>query len=173
MGGVLATQIANPYTLYSLNIILQYSPVFWFIMDPVGLFQHLLSVRGVAFATVAILLINLVARKLRVSLKQRAFKAQNGVAEPVWLPQKYYLRGFDTGWDQVKAQKNRRLLEIINDRFNIVGRETFKLRLMNRVFAVTMDPENLKTILVTQQKNWHFNMQRKIGFELLLGTGKC
>ncbi|UNI23334.1 hypothetical protein JDV02_009162 [Purpureocillium takamizusanense] len=60
-----------------------------------------------------------------------------------------------------------RLLQL----FERAGTNTLQLHLVGRHTHITIEPENIQTILATDQKKWNLTSQRKGGLHPLLGKG--
>lgn len=78
------------------------------------------------------------------------------------------------GWDFIqatkKAVKTNTFLELHRKRFLRNG-TTIKFKALNRVFISTIEPENLKTIMASNFKDWNLTDTRKRAFVPLFGEG--
>lgn len=105
--------------------------------------------------------------------KQRqALKEKFGVQEAIQLPQSRFLRGLDTAQASLKAIEEHRFLALLDKYFQHSNRTTLQFYNAGRHMHMTIDPQNLRVIHLTEHKKWQFNRRRKAGFSLLLGKGE-
>lgn len=76
------------------------------------------------------------------------------------------------GWKQLseslKAYKHHKLLQRSAERFERLG-NIIRTKVLFDHLLITIEPENLKTVLATKHKDWNLPDQRKKGFLQLLG----
>lgn len=87
------------------------------------------------------------------------------------FPTKDPILGLDRFFEVKKAFEERRGLESICKRFDIMGLNTFESLGMGRRIIVTIEPENIKHILATDFKNFGFGRRRIADFLPFLGPG--
>jgi hypothetical protein len=102
-----------------------------------------------------------------VSVKR--FQKANGCKPPHCIPQSECILGWGVFKEQVASAKLKKRLETGMKRYAANG-NTFKLSMMGIEFFNTIEPENLKTILASNFKDYNLS-RRSLAFGPLLGDG--
>ncbi|KAI1170323.1 cytochrome P450 alkane hydroxylase-like protein [Nemania sp. FL0916] len=122
-------------------------------------------------SALAALLLGVVAsRLLLTTISRRRFSAQHHCGAP---RSRYPHRdpfGVDFVRAQVKALREKRLLDQIHDNHVRLG-TTFTARAFTQPFVATTDPENIKTVLATRFKDYAIGSVRAPRLSALLGKG--
>ena len=78
------------------------------------------------------------------------------------------------GWkllsQNLAAYKRHQLLQCVADRYGRLG-HTFRTKILFDNVVMTIEPENLKTVLATEFKSWNLPDSRNTAFRPLLGHG--
>ncbi|MCJ1250812.1 hypothetical protein MMC30_008040 [Trapelia coarctata] len=104
------------------------------------------------------------ARRRRM-IKEHGCKPVNRL--PSWDP----LFGLDIFLQTLGNLKNKNLLATTQSRFREMGVTTFQLKLVGQDIYMTVEPENLKTVMSLQFKNFGLGSRRISSFLPLLGEG--
>ncbi|TAQ83964.1 hypothetical protein B7494_g7712 [Chlorociboria aeruginascens] len=121
-----------------------------------------------AIASIAFLVIYL-AKYITSSISASRFKQKHGCEPIARLPQSERILGLGLYRTLRQSSKNKVVLEKAKQRYDGVG-NTWECRLLGRRFVNTIEPENIKTILATNFKD--FGLGKRIeGFGALLGAG--
>ncbi|KAK7749847.1 Protein kinase alk2 [Cytospora paraplurivora] len=117
-----------------------------------------------------VLLLVLISRKVIDAVARRRISAENG-CKPIhnWYRHRDPL-GLDFVFAQVKAFREKRLLDQINDNHVALG-TTFAGRAFTQPFIATIDPENIKTVLAARFKDYAIGAVRAPRLGRLLGRG--
>ena len=83
--------------------------------------------------------------------------------DPIW--------GFGTFRETMKALKEHRLLELGYKRWKAIGANSFKINTLGTPLIITLEPENIKTVLALDFKNFTLGKPRKTAFLPFLGSG--
>lgn len=130
-----------------------------------GLIDHPL-----AFIAAGALLSYIIFSRVQLYLSRRNLIRQNG-CEP--CPKRYNKERI-VGWDVLKEdvvnQKERKMLERLQERFQKMGVNTFLTKMLYMPMIATCEPDNVKTILSLKFKDYSFG-NRKVAFAPLLGDG--
>ncbi len=112
--------------------------------------------------------------QVTVGVSQRRIIKENGCKPMKSSPELNSWADSVVGWklflENAKAFKEHRLLEHIQGRFQRNGC-TFRNRLLTTQIYVTAEPENLKTMLALNFKDWSLPDRRKAAFLPVLGAG--
>ncbi|KAI4209997.1 MAG: hypothetical protein LQ351_007104 [Letrouitia transgressa] len=81
-----------------------------------------------------------------------------------------YIFGWRNFWENLAANKNHELLNLIHRRNQKYG-TVYSLKVANMSIVSTTEPEILKTVLATNFKDWNLPDVRKAAFNPLLGKG--
>jgi len=81
------------------------------------------------------------------------------------------LFGLDFFYSTYKALKAHRALENIATHFWLHGANTVQINVLGKTFVSTIEPENLKSVLAKDFKNWRVGNERKKVLGPLLGEG--
>ena len=108
--------------------------------------------------------------RLALYLRRRAFKKQHGCKPCPHTYNKDPFLGWDSIQESIREAKNRSLLARHRIRFLSQNTNTFYTRQVNMPIIVTMEPENIKTVLSLRFKDYSLG-NRKIAFGPLLGDG--
>ena len=79
-------------------------------------------------------------------------------------------QGISTIFENRRYFKAHKILERSLRRFREIG-PTFEIKILNRSFRITIEPENLKQIQSVQFKNWSLGHERNTTFRTFLGEG--
>ncbi|KAM3079541.1 hypothetical protein ACMFMG_005960 [Clarireedia jacksonii] len=111
----------------------------------------------------------LIVDRITKYVSKKRFQKANGCKPPRHYPQSERILGWGVFKEQVNSAKLKTRLETGFKRYAANG-NTFKLSMMGIDFFNTIEPENLKTILATNFKDYNLST-RSIAFEPLLGPG--
>jgi cytochrome P450 len=128
--------------------------------------QHPLLLYFAAFAFVAFIAVN----RFNLYLARRRLINDNGCKPCPYVFNKDPILGLDVLRDNLKNSKNRRVLEGNRDRLKKFNSNTFHSRIIHMPVIVTVEPENIKTILSLKFKDYSFGARQET-FEPLLGNG--
>jgi hypothetical protein len=133
-------------------------------MPSYSLFTVVVSSAAVLYA------ITVVYRQINLYFARRRFQLENG-CEPL---QKYYplkdpIFGIDGMFETLAAAKEQRLLERANNNYKKYG-NTFASKLFRQRVIVTIEPQNVKTVLSLRFKDFGIG-NREVSFGKLLGQG--
>ncbi|RFU35090.1 hypothetical protein B7463_g1226, partial [Scytalidium lignicola] len=117
----------------------------------------------------AVLVVLYCSKQIAKYLETRRFEKAHGCKPCKQLPQSERILGWGLFRIQVKAAKDKKLLETSFNRYETVG-NTWSAVLMGRHFINTRDPEIIKTILATNFEDWGLG-KRIDSFGPLLGEG--
>lgn len=109
------------------------------------------------------------ARQIVSYVSAARFKRKHGCKSPPRIPQFENIIGFEMFRVQAAAAKNKRILQTAKDRFDTYG-NTWDITVMGKKFINTIEPENIKTILATNFKDYGLG-GRLAAFSPLLGEG--
>ena len=112
--------------------------------------------------------------QLTVGANQRRIIREHG-CKPVkqnseynsWKEKTFGIKAFR---ENFKAFREHRLLETARGRLQRHG-NTLQVHLLRTPLYITIEPENLKTIMATKFKDWNLPDRRKSAFQPLLGDG--
>lgn len=99
----------------------------------------------------------------------RRFQKAHGCKPVHKVPQRERIIGWDMYKTQVKTLKEKRRLKAGYDRYKENG-NTFVLSMMGFQFFNTIEPENIKTLLAVNFKDYDLGA-RRVAFGPLLGEG--
>lgn len=115
------------------------------------------------------LVILVLASKVQNYLEAQAFAQKNGTQPARKLPQWEQWVGIQNVLEMLRAAKNHGILELGLRRYTAMGK-TFETKALGRSFTHTIDPENIKTVLSTNFKDFGVG-QRIDTLGPLLGSG--
>lgn len=115
------------------------------------------------------LLLLVLASKVQNYLEAQAFAQKNGTQPARKLPQWEQWVGIQNVLEMLRAAKNHGILELGLRRYTAMGK-TFETKALGRSFTHTIDPENIKTVLSTNFKDFAVG-QRIDTLGPLLGSG--
>ncbi|KAF8864708.1 putative cytochrome P450 alkane hydroxylase [Acephala macrosclerotiorum] len=116
-----------------------------------------------------VLVIGFLARQLVNYIRVAKFKKLHKCEPETRIPQPERIIGYELYKIQLEASKNKNILEVGRQRY-INNGNTWSAVMMGRKFINTIDPENVKTILATNFKDFGLG-QRQEAFGPLLGQG--
>lgn len=128
--------------------------------------QLLSAYLPVALGCVVILVL---ASKVQNYLEAQAFAQKHGTQPARKLPQWEQWVGIQNVLEMLRAAKNHGILELGLRRYTAMGK-TFETKALGRSFTHTIDPENIKTVLSTNFKDFGVG-QRIDTLGPLLGSG--
>lgn len=128
--------------------------------------QLLSAYLPVALGCLAILVL---ASKVQNYLEAQAFAQKNGTQPARKLPQWEQWVGIQNVLEMLRAARNHGILELGLRRYTAMGK-TFETKALGRSFTHTIDPENIKTVLSTNFKDFAVG-QRIDTLGPLLGSG--
>lgn len=132
-----------------------------------------LSVPALLAVLVVLFLFKRIYWEMTVGAAQRQMIKDHG-CKPVKKHQHKGILGYFFGYDVLKenylAAKVGGFLEVSRLR-NFNGRNTAQIRLLNRDFIFTIEPENVKTILSTKFDDWGMGPLRAKTLEPVFGNG--
>lgn len=112
--------------------------------------------------------------ELTVGASRRRMIQEHGCKPMRPFPEMETLSNSVFGWklmsENLAAYKQHRLLQCSAERFGRLG-NTIRAKIMFHQMFLTIEPENLKTVLATKFKDWNLPDQRKSAFLPLLGSG--
>ncbi|KAF7854577.1 hypothetical protein EAF04_010386 [Stromatinia cepivora] len=111
----------------------------------------------------------LLVHKIKKHVSARRFQKAHGCKPVHKIPQRERIIGWDMYKFQVKNAKEKRRLKAGYDRYKENG-NTYVLSMMGFDFFNTIEPENLKTLLAVNFKDYDFGA-RRVAFSPLLGEG--
>jgi hypothetical protein len=97
---------------------------------------------------VALLICFILSRKLQLALTQRRFAKSHDCKPVKKFPQRDPILGLDWFRAQLDAYKSHKFLEKATQRYEQQG-TTFSGTTIGRVFLLTIDPENIRTLLAS------------------------
>jgi cytochrome P450 len=103
-------------------------------------------------------------------LRRRAMKKQYGCEPCSATYNKDPFLGIDVLRESVQASKDRRFLSMAQNRFKIMKSTTYRSRMTTNPQIITIEPENVKTILSLRFKDYNFG-HRTVAFNPMLGDG--
>lgn len=109
---------------------------------------------------------------VNLSRKRSALAREKGCLPSPLFPQRDRIFGWDVFKQSMAAFKEHRFLELSQNRFRIVGANTFHIVALGRRMYMTIEPENLKVIQAVEFKKWGLGTRRKDAFRPLLGDGR-
>ncbi|KAF2660512.1 cytochrome P450 [Lophiostoma macrostomum CBS 122681] len=115
----------------------------------------------------------IVYTRLNLYLARRRIIKENGCKPCPYVYNKDPFLGLDVLFENIKRAKAHTFLEATLDRLNSFGTNkvnTFHTKLINYPVILTIEPENVKTILSLKFKDYSFGNRQK-GFAPLLGHG--
>lgn len=115
------------------------------------------------------LVILVLASKVQNYLEAQAFAQKNGTQPARKLPQWEQWVGIQNVLEMLRAARNHGILELGLRRYTAMGK-TFETKALGRSFTHTIDPENIKTVLSTNFKDFGVG-QRIDTLGPLLGSG--
>ncbi|KKY30412.1 putative cytochrome p450 alkane [Diaporthe ampelina] len=115
------------------------------------------------------LVILVLASKVQNYLEAQAFAQKNGTQPARKLPQWEQWVGIQNVLEMLRAARNHGILELGLRRYAAMGK-TFETKALGRSFTHTIDPENIKTVLSTNFKDFAVG-QRIDTLGPLLGSG--
>ncbi|KUI61103.1 Cytochrome P450 52A13 [Cytospora mali] len=115
------------------------------------------------------LVVLVIARKVQNYLEIQAFARKNGTQPAKKLPQWEQWVGIQNVLEMLRAAKNHGMLDLGLRRYMALGK-TFEAKALGRSFTHTIDPENIKTVLSTNFKDFGVG-QRIDTLGPLLGSG--
>jgi hypothetical protein len=118
---------------------------------------------------VALLAFIFIARSLASYIATLRFKKAHGCKPPNKIPQFERILGLGLYKEQSEAQKNKRIMETSRKRFADIG-NTWSATMLGQTFFNTIEPENIKTILATNFKDYGLGGRLR-AFGPLLGRG--
>lgn len=116
------------------------------------------------------LVLTLIKRIVSTASARRKFSIENGCAPVLNRYRHKDPLGLDFIFAQVKAFREKRLLDQINDNHAALG-TTFSGRAFTQPFVATTDPENIKTVLAVRFKDYNIGSVRAPRLGPLLGRG--
>ena len=110
-------------------------------------------------------------RHLKTGASRRRFIASNG-CKPLrkWRNKDPFL-GIDFLWDSYRAIKEHRALQMTKDRFDLLGVNTVQVSILRMTVVATVEPENLKSVLASDFRNYSLPDGRKKLLGPVLGEG--
>lgn len=133
----------------------------------------LVSVPTLLAAVTILLILKRLYWELTVGSARRRMIKEHGCQPIKKYPHKGIfgkLFGYDTMSENVRAAKAGHFLETARLR-NFKGRRTVLMRVFRRDFVMTMEPENIKTVLNTKFSDWGLGNLRASTFEPVFGNG--
>jgi hypothetical protein len=130
---------------------------------------HLLKTGG---CLAVVFVLYTLARYIYQYGSRSALRQATGAQPAKHYPQWDRIIGFDMFRDSLSAFREHRMLKRSQERFAIVGGNTFEVLILGRSLIMTLEPENLKVIQALDHKKWHLGERRKTSFKPLLGDGK-
>lgn len=115
------------------------------------------------------LVVLVLAGKVQNYLEAQAFAHKNGTQPARKLPQWEQWVGIQNVLEMLRAARNHGILELGLRRYAAMGK-TFETKALGRSFTHTIDPENIKTVLSTNFKDFAVG-QRIDTLGPLLGSG--
>ena len=112
--------------------------------------------------------------ELTVGASRRRMIEEHGCKPMRSFPEFETLSNSIVGWKLLtgnfKAYGKHKLLEHISQRYERLG-PTVRVKSGFRHITMSIEPENLKTVLSTKFKDWNLAVERKVAFYPLLGYG--
>jgi cytochrome P450 len=109
--------------------------------------------------------------ELSLFLARRRVIRDNGCKPPPRLPQTERILGIGILRENFRNSRERRFLQTIYDRFQMMGSNTFTASVAGESFVSTIEPENIKHVLAVQFKDFDIGYKRHRAFYPLLGNG--
>ena len=134
------------------------------IIGQKNIYQALLSV-------CALYVIYYIYWQLTTGARRRRMIKDHGCKPANRLPSRDPFFGLDLFFQTLNSLRNKNLLPTTRSRFREMGVTTFQLILVGQVVYMTIEPENLKTVMALQFKNFGLGYRRKKSFLPLLGEG--
>lgn len=117
-----------------------------------------------------LLLLYFITSKILVEARRRRFQQQNDCLPPRQTPQFDRILGLDLLLKGMKNVKNRRMVEVMYERFLSVG-FTYSLRLGGETAITTIEPENVQAMLAHKFGDFDLGWKRRRAFASLIGDG--
>ena len=96
-------------------------------------------------------------------------KANHLGCQPVPLERTKWPFGIDVVLRMAKASKEQRVPDFIVERYNDMGRYTWRTKMLGSEFFTTADPKNIQAILATQFKYFRIGIARRTNLYSVLG----
>ena len=109
--------------------------------------------------------------ELTTGASRRRLSRQHGCKPVKKWPAKDIFFGLDSLIEAGKALKEHRALETTQHRFHSLKRKTGSIKFLNQKVLVTIEPENVKTILSLDFKSYELGDERKQVMTPFLGEG--
>lgn len=133
-------------------------------------FSQFLSFYGLLVGGMLIGLVYYVYNELTVGASRRKIIREHGCQPPVKYPHVDPILGLDLFWENMRHIKAKTFMSAQKERFATLG-NTHEVNLMGSKVILTIEPENLKTILSLKFKEFGLGQRRKNALVPLLGHG--
>ncbi|KAF7195722.1 Cytochrome P450 monooxygenase [Pseudocercospora fuligena] len=108
--------------------------------------------------------LNTLIKRYRRNQKATQLGCESIPTEPTKWP-----FGVDLVINMAKADKEQRTPDFIVERFNRMGRYTWRAKLLGQSFVITADSKNIQAILATQFNDFRMGRVRETNLKLVLG----
>lgn len=135
------------------------------------LFSYPLTLLQTLSAAVSLCVAYSLYLEITVALPRRRLAASKGCLPPPSFPASDPIFGLDFFYENYKAIKAHRALELFTDKYWRLGRNTAKMNVFGKEIVTTIEPENVKQVLSLGFRDWGIGEQRKKVMEPFLGEG--
>lgn len=102
-------------------------------------------------------------------IEDRRFSRAHGCKPPIQLPQSERVLGIENFIEQIAVTKQKRSLPLSLARFRQIG-NTYTIAALSRTIVLTIEPQNVKSILSVNFKDYSLGMRME-ALGVLLGAG--
>ena len=135
------------------------------------LFSYPLTLLQTLSAVVSLCVTYYLYLEITVALPRRRLAASKGCLPPPSFPASDPIFGLEFFYENFKALKAHRALELFTEKYWRLGRHTAKLNVFGKTIFTTIEPENVKQVLSLSFRDWEIGAQRKKVMEPFLGEG--
>ena len=135
------------------------------------LFSYPLTLLQTLSAAVSLCVAYYLYLEITVALPRRRLAASKGCLPPPSFPASDPIFGLDFFYENFKAIKSHRALELFTEKYWRLGRNTAQLNVFGKTIFTTIEPENVKQVLSLGFKDWEIGEQRKKVMEPFMGEG--
>ena len=135
------------------------------------LFSYPLTLLQTLSAAVTLFVAYYLYLEITVALPRRRLAASKGCLPPPSFPAADPIFGLDVFYENVKAIKSHRALELFTEKYWRLGRNTAKVKFFGTTILTTIEPENVKQVCSLGFRDWGIDESRKKVMEPFLGEG--
>ena len=135
------------------------------------LFSYPLTLLQTLSAAVTLFVAYYLYLEITIALPRRRLAVSKGCLPPPSFPAADPIFGLDFFYENYKAIKSHRALELVAEKHWRLGRNTAKLNIFGKTIFTTIEPENVKQVCSLGFRDWGIGEQRKKVMEPFLGEG--